>query len=297
MLLTPDFDICCLFKLFYGRLSITESGAMFRYIVGRVTSGEDIDEASIDWSTEDDPDAEPQEGLRHFNTVAEHLVYEPYYSCRDVDGCGLTVQPGWDHHYGLSGDDAAGVNDAHADVDAAAAKKEAESRQRRKVLALNKLGKAAEQVRREYIATLLRRKTLPKGAGVFVAHTLARDPAVVTERGLTAELLGAAEGRLDNLVDELPASGDARAQVIVLGLVLGGLEARTPKDAWRGRSWHKTAGKQLLAFLAANGYQLADIENVITGELTADELFDNMEDNGDYDRTDDERTDDERGDG
>ena len=253
-------------------------------------TGEDIDAETIDWSTEDDPGADAADGYRHFNTVTEHLVYEPDYYCRDVAAAGLAVQDGWLSWYGLNDANTAGVTDE-------ASKKEAESRQRRKVLALNKLGKAAEQVRREYIATLLRRKTLPKGAGVFVAHTLALDPAVVTERGLTAELLGAAEGRLDNLVDELPASGDARAQVIVLGLVLGGLEARTPKDAWRGRGWHKTAGKQLLAFLADNGYQLAPIENVITGELTADELFDDMEDNGDYDRTDDERTDDERGDG
>jgi ParB family chromosome partitioning protein len=35
------------------------------------------------------------------------------------------------------------------------------------------------------------------------------------------------------LAEGLGEGGDARAQVITLALVLGGLEARTPKDAWR----------------------------------------------------------------
>ena len=35
------------------------------------------------------------------------------------------------------------------------------------------------------------------------------------------------------LAADLPANGDGRAQVITLALVLGALESRTPKDAWR----------------------------------------------------------------
>ncbi len=38
---------------------------------------------------------------------------------------------------------------------------------------------------------------------------------------------------MHKLVAELETSGDGRAQVITLALVLGALEARTPKDAWR----------------------------------------------------------------
>jgi ParB family transcriptional regulator, chromosome partitioning protein len=34
-------------------------------------------------------------------------------------------------------------------------------------------------------------------------------------------------------VSDLPAGSDNRALVIALGLVLGSLEARTGKDAWR----------------------------------------------------------------
>jgi hypothetical protein len=76
-----------------------------------------------------------------------------------------------------------------------------------------------------------------------------------------AELLG-----LDNsaavrkLVASLGSGGDARGQVIVLGLVLGSLEARTPKDAWRNASsgWLTSGVKsgEHLKFLAAQGYTL-----------------------------------------
>lgn len=46
--------------------------------------------------------------------------------------------------------------------------------------------------------------------------------------------------------------------MILLGLLLGALEAETPKDAWR-RSY-TTYSKDYLTFLAANGYELSDIE-------------------------------------
>ena len=52
---------------------------------------------------------------------------------------------------------------------------EAEKRERRKVLALNKLGDAALSVRREFVKKLLARKTPPKGAAMFIADCLARD--------------------------------------------------------------------------------------------------------------------------
>ena len=49
----------------------------------------------------------------------------------------------------------------------------------------------------------------------------------------TAELLGVDSGQaVGKLVADLPANGDGRAQVIMLALVLGALESRTPKDAW-----------------------------------------------------------------
>lgn len=62
--------------------------------------------------------------------------------------------------------------------------------------------------------------------------------------------------------------------MITLGLVLAAMEAETPKDAWR-RSY-STYSKDYLTFLAANGYQLSDVEKVITGKLKADTLYDKI---------------------
>jgi hypothetical protein len=73
-------------------------------------------------------------------------------------------------------------------------------------------------------------KTPPKGAAVFVAECLARDKFLLDQHHgdeTAAELLG-----MDNSaavrkqVESLGTGGDARAQVIVLGLVLGSMEAR-----------------------------------------------------------------------
>jgi ParB family chromosome partitioning protein len=58
--------------------------------------------------------------------------------------------------------------------------------------------------------------------------------------------------------------------------VLGALETRTPKDAWRSSAaWGEhVKSADYLRFLAANGYSLAAVEQVITGESTADDVYD-----------------------
>ncbi len=57
---------------------------------------------------------------------------------------------------------------------------EAEKRERRKVLALNKLGDAAMLLRRDFVKKLLARKTPPKGAAILVALCLADDSYLQT---------------------------------------------------------------------------------------------------------------------
>ena len=126
-----------------------------------------------------------------------------------------------------------------------------------------------------------RSKTPPKGAAIFVAHCLTRDARLTEEyRGgeIAAEMLGVADLQaVHKLVTELAATADGRAQVITLALVLGALEARCPKDAWRGVSGYGygryVGPAELLAFLSDNGYSLADIERVMLGERSADDLF------------------------
>ena len=83
------------------------------------------------------------------------------------------------------------------------------------------------------------------------------------------------------LVDNLGTGGDARAQMITLALVLGSMEAHTPKDAWRsatGGGWVSSLKPgDSLKFLVAQGYTLSDVEEVITGDRTADAVYDQQQ--------------------
>ena len=167
---------------------------------------------------------------------------------------------------------------------------EAAKRERRKVLALNKLGDAAASVRREFVRKLLARKTLPKGAATFVADCLVRDSYMLTQHdgpSTAAELLGIDAAAIHKAVSDLPAGSDNRALVIALALVLGSLESRTGKDAWRNPAPVREPGDDriyygrsvtcgdYLRFLAANGYTLSAVEEVVTGTRTGQLVGDN----------------------
>ena len=89
-------------------------------------------------------------------------------------------------------------------------KHEAQKRERRIVVNLNKLGAAATGVRRQFITTLLARKTLPKGAASFVADCLARDSYMLTQHNrdeVAAALLGIDAGKV-----HAPRSASCRRQ-------------------------------------------------------------------------------------
>lgn len=257
-------------------------------------SGEAVDESTIDWDTENNADATPREGMRHFNTVTDGVVFVPTFYCLDYAAAGFTLDRWFSRNAGLSTPDAdqhGNTVDLDGDQDAelraarekalAEAASEAQRRERRKVIALNRLGDAATEVRRDFVTKLLLRKTAPKGAAIFVADCLTREPALISDyhgAHTTAELLGTTGGAtVHSMVTDLPPTGDARAQVLTLGVVLGALEARTPKDSWRygGRSGYGNSvmATDYLTFLAANGYQLADVERIIIGELSADDVY------------------------
>lgn len=251
-------------------------------------SGEPVDEETIDWATEDDPESEADEGLRHFNTVKEASGWVPEYFCVDVDSAKLTMSELYARAAGLTVPNGSGTGESIASsvADAAAAKDEAEKRDRRKLVALNKLALAAQEVRRAFVTQLLTRKTLPKGAGLYVAACLAGDGLLLSNykaAEVTAAMLGAdPTGGVQNLIAGMPEGSDARAQVVVLGLVLGALESRTSKDAWRnaksvtGFPLRHSDVPGYLLFLRAQGYVLSEIEQVIVGELTADQVYDDL---------------------
>ena len=247
-----------------------------------VDTGGIVDEEAVDWDTEDQPDAEPAEGLRHAKTVAETTVFAPEYYCLDYRAAGLAPETWFARRAGLvdpSTGEAVDLDDEarqQADVERA----EANKLERRKVLALNKLSDAALSVRRDFVKRLLARKTAPKGAAMFIADCLARDSYLLTNNkalDTTAELLGVDSGQaVGKLVADLPANGDGRAQVIMLALVLGALESRTPKDAWRNTvsGWgHHVGSGEYLRWLAENDYPLAPVEEIVTKAKDSEQVY------------------------
>lgn len=235
-------------------------------------TGEEVAEHDVDWDVDaEDYDSPAEEGYIHPRFIKETVGFEPSYYCTDIDAAGLTT---WSER-----NQGRGVHDGNSTSESAEQRKEAERREKRKVVALNKLGLAAEQVRQAWVKDkLLTRKTPPKGAAIFVATVLSAHPTLLTgTRSLDTarELLGLADrGSIDKSVKALPPTGDGRATVVLLGLVLGALEAETPKDAWRHS--YTPYSKDYLTFLAANGYELSDIEKVMTKAIKADKLYDKI---------------------
>ncbi|MBM4708985.1 hypothetical protein GS447_09655 [Rhodococcus hoagii] len=80
------------------------------------------------------------------------------------------------------------------------------------------------------------------------------------------ELLGIKDYRLSNNAarDLAVNASDSRAQVITFALVIAAMEARMVKDAWRTRPRGATA---YLELLAANGYELSDVEKAIAAHI------------------------------
>jgi ParB family chromosome partitioning protein len=116
-------------------------------------TGEPVDDDTVDDDTRDDESLEPEEGLRHYNTVEERTVFVPEWYCLDYQGAGLTPAPSLRSRGGTPSAGGATEDDPEAE----ARQQEAERRERRKLLALNRLGDAAAVVRREYVTKLLAR--------------------------------------------------------------------------------------------------------------------------------------------
>ncbi len=250
-------------------------------------TGEIVDEDAIDWTTRGDDEATPEEGLRHVNSVVQTTFYSPDWYCLDYQAAGLQLGQ---QVLARGAQDTTAVQDEAdvIDADAQQARDEAAAaeaqraaelrRERRKVIALNRMAEASAHVRQEFVTKLLVRKTPPKGAAIFVADCLVRDPGLIKEfHGATqaAKMLGTdSTAAVKKLVSELAPTADGRAQVVTLGLVLGALEARTAKDSWRYGGYDVVKPIDYLRFLAANSYELTPVEQVVVGERTADEVYD-----------------------
>jgi ParB family chromosome partitioning protein len=114
-------------------------------LVDTVT-GEPVDEADVDWSTEHRPEQQPDEGARHADTVMDKTVWAPEYYCRDPQACALTLAD-----FLTRAEPIVHGHGEQNDAETAEARAEAQRTERRKVLALNKLGVAAQEVRRTWV--------------------------------------------------------------------------------------------------------------------------------------------------
>jgi ParB family chromosome partitioning protein len=134
--------------------------------------GNVVDEDQIDWDTEGDPDAVPEEGLRHADSVVERTAFAPEWFCVNPEAAGLQVTEQFQRNVewyarDRSGERRTATTDLDSDASeddreaarlrAEAEQAEAQKRERRIVVTLNKLGEAATGVRREFIKTLLAR--------------------------------------------------------------------------------------------------------------------------------------------
>ena len=147
--------------------------------------------------------------------------------------------------------------------------------ERKALIANNKAWVSAETVRREWLASLLSRKTLPKDAGVVIATGLTSYRSITgtaIERGnlLAHQFFGIDRAdywgpdKLAQLVVESPT----KAQHITLAVVLGGIESATSKENWRHPSAPMRAYFQCLADW---GYSLSEVEQLVIGDNPTDE--------------------------
>lgn len=150
---------------------------------------------------------------------------------------------------------------------------EEQKAERRTLIANNKAWVSAEVVRREWLGTLLSRKTLPKDAAVVIAHGLTTHRQAVsaaTRDGneLAHQLLGLEPSHYDQadklaaLIEQTPA----KAQHVALAVVLGACESVTSTQTWRTPSPTDAA---YFTQLAGWGYSLSDVEQIVTDQANA----------------------------
>lgn len=244
-------------------------------------TGNPVDEDEIDWDTAEDDDAVPADGLRHANSAEWREEWTAEYFCHDYKGAGLALTPVMEavRSTAAAAEETAeaALTDEERAAEAARGQREREAKdkqERRRVRELNKQAESATTVRREFLRTsLLARKTPPGAAAAYVAATIAQDPHLLTEHKageVLAELMGLPSVYPGKDIAALAAKAtEARAQVLTLALVIAAQESRMVKDAWRSKP---RGADRYLSFLMGQGYTLAAVEEIITGQLTIDEV-------------------------
>ncbi|MGW6730665.1 ParB/RepB/Spo0J family partition protein [Nocardia sp. NPDC055029] len=255
-------------------------------------TGAIVDEAGVDWQTKHEPDREPADGLRHACEVSQHKDWQAdcFLPSDKLATTGLQLLSDFvdttaDNEHDISieteregGQDAVDPEQtaaAREELAARRAQQEAEAAQRReqeqlenrRVRVLNKQGVAAMEVRQDFVAELLARKTPPAEAAEFVAEALVAQPGMLGEYNAfetAAELIGGTGTCRQDLQKMIETAKPARCNVIVLGLVLGAHEKRTGKDSWR---YSDAAVNRYLRFLQQIGHTLVPVELATIGDI------------------------------
>ena len=170
--------------------------------------------------------------------------FDVTYYVDDLDAAGLTLRPG----------EGATAKGPMTDEQKA---------ERKTLIANNKEWDAAETVRREWVASFLARKTLPKDAMSVVATLLATGgydlgQSIGHGNGQAQEFLGVERGYGHKVADYL-AAHPTRAAHVALAIVLGGIEQQTSRDTWRSP---RTEKANYFQALHAWGYPLSPVERI-----------------------------------
>ncbi|SLE99925.1 transcriptional regulator [Mycobacteroides abscessus subsp. massiliense] len=243
-----------------------------------IKSGEVVETDVIDWHAKADETA--GEDLVHNNLVDHRRIWFASFYSTDPQSAGVQLAA----HAEPESSEAPSSN-GDTEAPDAVSPEEKQRRERRKLRELNKLGLAAEQVRREWVkSNLLAGKTAPKGAIMFIAAQITRHTDLL-EKNRAAQtarvLLGYKDSDhlgIGNELSGLAAGAEGRATVLLLGQVLGALEEFTPKDTWREPEGYyaRNYSRDYLQYLAGHGYPLTDIERVVLGEVDGEDLYEQV---------------------
>jgi len=224
---------------------------------------------TVDWQDDDEatgPDDDGQEGAE------PRRVYVPVWVCTDPAGAGLHHR--WDGAPPRDTLPAADNDDERAAREQAEqARREAESAERRRVLANNAAWRSAEVVRRQWLAGLLSRRQVPRGAEALIAR------AVLERQYSLTHALSNGHDLLPDLLGLRPTDGGyqsgaqvaarvlaqattpAAATMRTLAAVLAAWEDRSGVHTWRNPGPYDAA---VMAALVGWGYPASEVEQLLT---------------------------------
>lgn len=229
---------------------------------------------TVEW--DDGPQPQDEDG----EPVEPTRVYLPVWVCTDPDAAGLHHASGQrlatnTAHPEVESDEARGAREAGEQ-----AQREAESAERRRVLANNKEWRSAEVVRREWLTGLCSRRVVPKDGEALIARAvLGREYSLshALEHGhaLLPTLLGinAPEGVYRSSAQVCArvlaqATTPKAATMRTLAAVLAAWEERSGVHTWRNPGPWDAA---IMAALIGWGYPASDVERLLVSRDAPDE--------------------------